>query len=280
MRMLMFLIVFLVISLPLSVLAVEGDDISSKELRYIKILMDRGKKNKAKPKLFELIKNSKKDEVVAEAMYLSVEWNFSIDPVDTYDRLMAYHPSSKYVTQLKSLLDEREKKRKKAAAIVAAKKAAEYKSFANDYGIKGDWCGTSVIEGKGKYKGIYFGVNTGLMWTDSGIGSPSTWNEAQKLSKTHRGGGFSDWKLPTYNQARWLWRSQISDDCGHFISAIPRERWIFTSTPQGKKMKLFKPKNISKATGEVDLLVLDKNERGGRHFPCSIMLVRRPVKLQ
>ncbi len=89
-----------------------SEGIDSKELRYAKRLMDRGEKAKAKRIITDIIENSKDNNAVAEAMYCQVLWKFASDQRDTFEKLKAYYPNSKYVSRLKTLLDERERKRK------------------------------------------------------------------------------------------------------------------------------------------------------------------------
>lgn len=88
------------------------EGIESKELRYAQSLVKRGQKSKAKKIIDDIITNSKDDNAVAEAMYYQVLWKFASDEQDTFEKLKAYYPYSKYVNRLEALLGEREAERK------------------------------------------------------------------------------------------------------------------------------------------------------------------------
>lgn len=92
------------------------EGIESKELRYAQSLVKRGQKSKAKKIIDDIITNSKDDNAVAEAMYYQVLWKFASDGQDTFEKLKAYYPYSKYVNRLEALLGEREAERKRLEA--------------------------------------------------------------------------------------------------------------------------------------------------------------------
>ena len=80
-----------------------SEGIDSKELRYAKSLMDRGEKAKAKRIITDIIENSKDDNAVTEAMYCQVVWKFAADEEETFEKLKAYFPNSKYTRRLVDL---------------------------------------------------------------------------------------------------------------------------------------------------------------------------------
>lgn len=89
------------------------DSIASKELRYAKSLMDRGMTANAKDILEKVIQSGKVDNNVAEALYYSVVWGFADNDGETYERLKAYYPDSRYVPLTEAAIY---KKRKDAMA--------------------------------------------------------------------------------------------------------------------------------------------------------------------
>ena len=91
-----------------------SEGIDSKELRYAKSLINMGRRKKARRIINNIIKSSKDDNTVAEAMYCQVIWGFSKDPIDTFERLKAYYPDSIHTKKLKAYFEKlRRKKREK-----------------------------------------------------------------------------------------------------------------------------------------------------------------------
>lgn len=72
-----------------------------------------GEKAKAKRIITDIIENSKDNNAVAEAMYCQVLWKFASDERDTFEKLKAYYPDSKYVSRLESVVAEREAERRR-----------------------------------------------------------------------------------------------------------------------------------------------------------------------
>ena len=166
---------------------VEG--IESKELRYAKSLMDRGQKTKAERIITDIINNSKNDKVVAEAIYYQVVWQFAKDDRDTFEKLKAYYPDSKYVSRLEDVLRERkrERKRKKLAAFEAK------------YGRKIDSDGRFTLYSKG----IVFDKKTGREWI-AGPDRATIWSEAINWVKRLKIGG-GGWRMPTLYELETLY---------------------------------------------------------------------------
>jgi len=167
-----------------------SEGIDSKELRYAKSLINRGQKKKAGEIIDDIIKNSKEDDAVAEAMYSQVLWGFSKDPVDTFERLKAYYPNSIHAKRLEAYFEE--KKRKKEAK--AKKLELKIGRIAGREGrfIAGD-------------KGIVLDTKNGLMWASKDNGKDITWNDAKKYCEDYRGGGYQDWRMPTIDELMMLY---------------------------------------------------------------------------
>lgn len=83
------------------------ENIDNRELRYAKSLVDRGKNDEAQKIVFNLINTSKEDNIVAEAMYLSVIWKFASNEREMLEKLKAYYPDYKKNNYLESLLNKR-----------------------------------------------------------------------------------------------------------------------------------------------------------------------------
>ena len=164
-----------------------SEGIDSKELRYAKSLMDRGEKAKAKRIITDIIENSKDDNAVAEAMYCQVLWKFVSYERDTFEKLKAYYPNSKYVSRLESVLAEREAERK---ARIEAEIGGR---------ITGRDGGFFACD-----KGIVLDTNTGLAWL-AGPDRNTTWNEANTwvANLTVSGGG---WRMPTGKELETLYQ--------------------------------------------------------------------------
>ena len=168
-----------------------SEGVDSKELRYAKSLMDRCEKAKAKRIITDIIENSKDDNAVAEAMYCQVLWKFVSYERDTFEKLKAYYPNSKYVSRLESVLAEREAERK-----------AERRRIETEIGrITGRDGGFFAGD-----KGIVLDTNTGLAWV-AGPDRNTTWNEANTwvANLTVAGGG---WRMPTRKELKILYQKR------------------------------------------------------------------------
>lgn len=168
--------------------------IESKELRYAKSLYDMGKKMEAKNIVNDIIKNSKDDSTVAEAMYYQVLWLFSSDDAATYIKLKAYYPDSQFVTKLKNLIDERRTKKKRE---IAEKKEQNRLKF-----------GLYELVEKRRDQFLFFksGVvvdtKTNLMWAIEDI--KEDWIDANRYLKKLTLAGFNDWRFPRLHEIATL----------------------------------------------------------------------------
>ena len=151
--------------------------IDSKELRYIKSIVDRGDKAKAKSKLFDLMEASKDEAVVAESMCLAIEWNFTDDPIDMYHKLKAYYPSSKYISRAE----------RKFRDPISGARVVKWED------------GIIVYD-----NGHFVDTKTGLMWTTIDNGKDVDWEDAKRYCKSYRGGGYTDWRMPTKKEIKQL----------------------------------------------------------------------------
>ena len=163
-----------------------SEGIDSKELRYAKSLMDRGEKAQTEKIITDIIKNSKDDNAVAEAMYYLIIWKFASDERDTFEKLKAYYPDSKYVNRIEA------ERRRIEAKREAEREAERRRITARD--------GTLVAY----VTGVVYDKNTGLEWF-AGSGGGKTWYEAMSWVKnfTVDGGG---WRMPTITDLKTLYR--------------------------------------------------------------------------
>lgn len=189
-----------------------SEGIDSKELRYAKSLMDRGEKAKAKRIITDIIENSKDNNAVAEAMYCQVLSKFASDARDTFEKLKAYYPNSKYVSRLESVLAERE------AEIV--------RITARD--------GTFVAYATG----VVYDKNTVLEWF-AGPDRDTTWDKARSWVNNLTGSG-GDWRMPTREELKTLYQkgagtcnmTRLLKTTGRYVwsgeTEGSSEAWIFT----------------------------------------------------
>jgi len=159
-----------------------AEGIDSKELRYAKNLVDRGQRSKAKNIINNIIKNSKDDNTVAEAMYCQILWKFAKDEIDTFEKLKSYYPNSKYVSRAESILKEieAERERKYGKKI---KEVGHFVKYSSD---------------------VVYDKNTSLEWY-AGPDKNATWNEAKKWAENLNvaGGG---WRMPTRKELQSLYK--------------------------------------------------------------------------
>jgi len=53
--------------------------------------------------------------------------------------------------------------------------------------------------------------DTGLMWASRDNGNPITWDEAKDYCSNYRGGGYTDWRMPTLNELSALYDPKITN---------------------------------------------------------------------
>ena len=158
-----------------------SEGIESKELRYAKSLIEKGQVSKAKGIINKIIRNSKDDDAIAEAIYCQILWKLSSNYVSTFEKLKAYYPDSKYVKLLEPILMKRE-------AEFAARRG-------------------SVLAQEGNLTAysteIVYDKNTGFEWY-VGPDKEINWNDATKWAENLdlAGGG---WRLPNFKEFKTLY---------------------------------------------------------------------------
>lgn len=53
--------------------------------------------------------------------------------------------------------------------------------------------------------GTVLDTGTGLMWAAHDNGAPATWKEAKEYCEGYRGGGYTDWRMPTAEELAMLY---------------------------------------------------------------------------
>jgi len=190
-----------------------SEGIDSKELRYAKSLIDRGESSKARKIIADIIKNSKDDNVVAEAMYCQVLWKFAADEKDTFEKLRAYYPNSKYVSRLEKNLIEREAEREKSIELFGF-------DVTKIVGKITKWDECFVVGDKG----FVLDTKTGLQWI-AGPDRGTSWLEAKRWVKslTIDGGG---WRMPTSNELKTLYKKGEGErNITPLLKTAGREVW-------------------------------------------------------
>jgi hypothetical protein len=159
-----------------------------------------------------IIANNKDDNAVAEAMYCQVLWKFASDDRDTFERLKAYYPNSKYVSLLKSILADREAERRRIEAEREADREAERRRIEADREAER----RRIINTRGNIiarhdrfaihsTGVVYDEKTGLEWfagpdRDIQRSTIGTWVK----NLTVAGGS---WRMPKYWEIQTVWKA-------------------------------------------------------------------------
>ena len=168
-----------------------SEGIDSKELRYAKSLMDRGEKAKAKKIITIIIENSKDDNAVAEATYCQILWEFAAKPKETFEKLKAYYPNSKYTKRAEKVLAERDAKVRRSEA---KRRRIE------------DETGRRIIQNDQRFfhsdEGIMLDTKTGLEWCV--VAYRVYFGQAEKsvLGLEVDGGG---WRVPSKKELKTIY---------------------------------------------------------------------------
>ena len=106
---------------------------------------------------------------------------------------------------------------------------------------------------------------TGLMWHQNGSRKSMKWNKAKEWVRNLEYAGYSDWRLPTLEEAVSLLESSKSN--GQYIDPIfsSKQAWIWT----GDK---FEKKDGSEAAWDVDF------SYGGVNWSFNVLINVRPVR--
>jgi hypothetical protein len=169
-----------------------SEGISSEELRHARALLGRGDKSKARKIIADIMRSSKDDNTVAEAIYCRVLWNFGSR--DTLAELKARYPDSKYVSRVETVLAEREAK-------VGKEAGTDGRFVAYD---------TAVV----------LDTKTGLMWADEDNGKDISWHDAITYCGRYIGGGYTDWRIPTQDELAEICDKDKRNPQGYLVTRL------------------------------------------------------------
>jgi len=169
-----------------------SEGIDSRELRSARALLCKGDKSKVKEIITDIINNSKNENTVAEAMYCKVLWNFASR--ETLEKLKVWYPNSKYVNRVEAVLAEREAK------------------IGPETGRDGRFV---TYE-----KRVVLDMNTGLMWAAKDNGNDIGWYDAITYCEDYKGGGYTDWRMPTQDELAGIYNKNGNNRHGYHVTPL------------------------------------------------------------
>jgi hypothetical protein len=95
--------------------------------------------------------------------------------------------------------------------------------------------------------GTVLDTKTKLMWAANDNGSNINWANAKSYCENYRGGGYSDWRMPTQDELAWLYDTGKSQKvkCGSSTNHIVTDLinltcwWAWASGTRGPEAALF-----------------------------------------
>ncbi len=166
--------------------SMEPEYVETKEIRYAKSLIKRGKESKAKDIIDDIIENSKDETTIIEATYYKILWGLASDEIDEFDKFKAYYPNFRYLYKLEIAVNKREKERERKRLAI--------------YGKKIDSDGTLIAYATG----VVYDKKTGLEWV-AGPVEITTWYEAKRWVKNLNVAG-DGWRMPTIAELKTLYK--------------------------------------------------------------------------
>lgn len=139
---------------------------------------------------------------------------------------------------------------------------------------------SSAFANRGKVKdrfiaydnGTVIDKQTGLMWATKDNGSGITWQEAKKYCELYRGGGFTDWRMPTQGELETLYDSQMEGMNGcslnKFIELTTCSIWALGPIDSKRAMGLIDSKDYFRFDGGTrESTIRPFNSRSYRALP-------------
>ena len=68
--------------------------------------------------------------------------------------------------------------------------------------------------------GMVLDTQTNLMWAAKDNGSDINWADAKSYCKSYRGGGYTDWRMPTQDELAGLYDSMVKGHNGYHLTAL------------------------------------------------------------
>ena len=100
-----------------------------------------------------------------------------------------------------------------------AEKENERKRIAAKFGDIGN-----VIGEDGRFvcgdKGIVLDTKTGLMWATKDNGKLINWRDAKGYCENYRGGGYTDWRMPTQDELAGLYDKNKKNRHGYHVTKL------------------------------------------------------------
>ena len=93
--------------------------------------------------------------------------------------------------------------------------------------------------------GTVLDTNTNLMWAAKDNGQNVNWANAKSYCENYRGGGYTDWRLPTQDELAGLYDKSetYKSDCGgnvHLTELIRLScHWVWAAETRGSNAALF-----------------------------------------
>jgi hypothetical protein len=180
--------------------SIEPEYVETKEIRYAKSLLKRGKKSKVKAIIDDVIKNSKDETAITEATYYKILWGFTSNEIEEFEKFKAYYPNFRYLNKLEIAVNKREKERERKRLEAERKRKEKERKFEAKYGEVTGRDGTLIAYATG----VVYDKKTGLEWV-AGPDRDTTWNKAKRWVENLNvaGGG---WRMPTRAELKTLYK--------------------------------------------------------------------------
>ncbi len=137
-----------------------------------------------------------------------------------------------------SEIEERlaKQKKKKVAEDARKRKAAKEKER-----LEAKW-GKGFKKQDGRFiafvNGTVKDANTGLMWAARDNGSDILWRDAKKYCENYRGGGYTDWRMPTQDELADLYDENKRNSYGYGVTELIdiTQYWVWASETRGPSL--------------------------------------------
>jgi len=100
--------------------------------------------------------------------------------------------------------------------------------------------------------GTVLDTRTNLMWAAKDNGEDINWYDAKKYCENYRGGGYTDWRMPTIDEPAGLYnkgesdKSNQEDDNAHLTKLIQlSDFWLWVSETRGTDAALYIYRNVN-----------------------------------
>ena len=63
-------------------------------------------------------------------------------------------------------------------------------------------------------------TKTGLMWASKDNGENINWKDAKRYCESYRGGGYTDWRMPTRDELAWIYNRRKKNQHGYHVTNL------------------------------------------------------------